>query len=86
MPRRPGSPRKALSTFPIYRLKDDAKGLVVRTVLWAVAIENNTLVVTFSVWGVTLVAAACCLLLLGLAALAVLLVRNPAWGLSHLGS
>jgi hypothetical protein len=75
-----------LSTFPIYRLKDDAKGLVVRTVLRAVAIENNTLVVTFSVWGVTLVAAVCGLLLLALAALAVLLVRNPAWRLSHLGS
>jgi len=75
-----------LSTFPIYRLKDDAKGLVVRTVLRAVAIEHNTLVVTFSVWGVTLIAAACGLLLLALAALAVLLIRNPAWGLPRLRS
>jgi len=72
-----------LSTFPIYRLKDDAKGLAVRTVLRAVAIENGTLVVTFSVWGLTFVAAALALLVLLLAALVVQLIRNPRWGLPH---
>jgi len=73
-----------LSTFPIYRLKDDAKGLVVRAVLRAVAIEGNTLVVTFSVWGLTLFAAPWGLLLLMLATFAVQLVRHPRWGLSGL--
>jgi hypothetical protein len=73
-----------LSTFPIYRLKDDAKGLVVRAVLRAVAIENNALVVTFSLWGLTLFAAAWGLLLLALAIFAVQLIRHPGWGLSPL--
>ena len=73
-----------LSTFPIYRLKDDAKGLVVRALLRAVAIENNTLVVTFSLWGLTLIAAAWGLLLLALAIFAVQLIRHPGWGLSPL--
>ena len=73
-----------LATFPIYRLKDDAKGLVVRAVLRAVAIENSTLVVTVSLWALTLFAAAWGLLLLALAILSVQLIRHPEWGLSPL--
>jgi hypothetical protein len=71
-----------LATYPIYRLKDDAKGLVLRTLLRAIAIENNTLVVTVSLWGLTLSAALWALLLLGVAIFAVQLIRHPRWGLS----
>lgn len=73
-----------LSTFPIYRVKEGAKGLVVRAVLRAVAIENSALVVTFSWWGLTFLAATCGLLMLVLAVVAVQLIRYPGWGLSRM--
>ena len=71
-----------LATYPIYRLKDDAKGLVLRALLRAVAIEKDTLVVTVSLWGLTLSAAPWGLLLLAVAVFAVQLMRHPGWGLS----
>ena len=74
-----------LATHPIYRPKDDAKGLVLRTLLRAVAIEKDTLVVTFSLSGLTLSAAPWGLLLLAVAIFCVQLIRHPGWGLSPLG-
>jgi hypothetical protein len=71
-----------LAAHPIYRLKDDAKGLVLRTLLRSIAIEKDTLVVTVSLWGLTLSAALWGLLLLGVAIFAAQLIRHPHWGLS----
>jgi hypothetical protein len=73
-----------LSTFPIYRPKEDAKGLVVRAALRAVAIEDSSLFVTFSLWALTAFAVAWGLLLLALAVFAVQLTRHPGWGRSRL--
>jgi hypothetical protein len=73
-----------LATYPIYRLKDDTKGLVVRTVLRTVAIEKGALVVTLSLWGITLSGFAWVLLLLAVTVSMVLLIRRPEWGRSAL--
>jgi hypothetical protein len=71
-----------LAAYPIYRLKDDAKGLVVRTVLRTLAIENGALVVTVSLWGITLSGFGWGLLLLMVAVSMVQLARHPGWGRS----
>src|SRR5262245_14679729 len=73
-----------LTTFPVYRLKDDTKGLILRAVLRTVAIEKSALVVTFSLWGLTLSGVTWVVLLLALAVFVVQLIRHPKWGLSLL--
>jgi hypothetical protein len=73
-----------LATFPVYRLKDDAKGLVVRVVLRTVAIQKNALVITLSLWGLTFSGVAWGLLLLTVAVSTVQLIRHPTWGLPRL--
>lgn len=45
--------RRYLDERPVYRLKDDAKGAVVKAALEKIAIEDGRLNVTFSLWRLT---------------------------------
>ena len=69
-----------LATRPVYRFKDDFKGIVLKAALMDVAIEQNTLAVTFSLWNLTVTAAAFALGLIIVLVLIVYLIRHPLWG------
>jgi hypothetical protein len=69
-----------LATRPVYRFKDDFKGFVLKAALVDVAIEQNALVVTLSLWNLTVAAATWALLFLGVLVLIYLLVSRPHWG------
>src|SRR5215510_6713005 len=70
-----------LATRPVYRFKDDFKGVVLKAALVDVAIEQNTLVVTFSLWNLTMTAATFALILIILVLVIYWLIRHPRWGL-----
>ena len=70
-----------LATRPVYRFKDDFKGIVLKATLVNVAIEQNTLAVTFSLWNLTLTAAMFALILIILLLVIYWLIRHPRWGL-----
>jgi hypothetical protein len=70
-----------LAARPVYRFKDDFKGIVLRAALVGVTIEQNTMVVTFSVWNLTLTVAVYALVLVLLLWLIYWLIRHPLWGL-----
>src|SRR5215510_2504757 len=53
-----------LATRPVYRFKDDFKGMVLKAALVDVAIEQNTLAVTFSLWNLTVTTAMFALILI----------------------
>jgi hypothetical protein len=71
-----------LAARPVYRFKDDFKGLVLKAALVDVAIEQSTMVVTFSVWNLTVTVAVYALILVILLWLIYWLIRHPLWGLS----
>jgi hypothetical protein len=70
-----------LAARPAYRFKDDFKGIVVKAALVDVVIEQGALVVTFSVWSLTVTVAIFVLVLIGLLLLVYWLIRHPLWGL-----
>ena len=70
-----------LATRPVYRFKDDFKGVVLKAALVNVAIEQNTLAVTFSLWNLTLTVAMFALILIILLLVIYWLIRHPRWGL-----
>jgi hypothetical protein len=70
-----------LATRPVYRFKDDFKGVVFKATLVNVAIEQNTLAVTFSLWNLTLTVAIFALILIILMLVIYWLIRHPRWGL-----
>ena len=74
-----------LAARPVYRFKDDFKGIVLKAALVGVTIEQNTMVVTFSVWNLTLTVAVYALVLVILLWLIYWLIRHPLWGLSTIG-
>jgi hypothetical protein len=71
-----------LSARPVYRFKDDFKGVVLKAALVDVAIEQNTLTVTFSLWNLTLAAGMFALILIILVLVIYWLIRHPLWGLN----
>ena len=71
-----------LATRPVYRIKDDFKGVVLKAALVDVAIEQNTLAVTFSLWNLTMTAAIFALILIILVLVIYWLIRHPRWGLN----
>jgi hypothetical protein len=75
-----------LATRPVYRFKDDFKGLVLKAALVDVAIEQNTLAVTFSLWNLTLAAGMFALILIILVLVIYWLIRHPLWGLNIVDS
>jgi len=72
-----------LAARPVYRLKDDLKGVVLKAALVDVAIEQNTLTVTFSLWNLTMTAGMFVLTLIILVLVIFWLIRHPLWGLGH---
>jgi len=71
-----------LAARPVYRFKDDIKGVVLKAALVDVAIEQNTLAVTFSLWNLTMTAAIFALILIILVLVIYWLIRHPRWGLN----
>jgi hypothetical protein len=69
-----------LATRPVYRIKDDFKGVVLKAALVDVTIEQNTLAVTFSLWNLTMTAALFALTLIIVAFVVYWLIRHPLWG------
>jgi hypothetical protein len=66
---------------PHRRAQEDFKGIVLKAALVDVAIEQNTLVVTFSLWNLTIAVATLALVLLAVLLVIFLLIRHPLWGL-----
>src|SRR5262245_21479830 len=75
-----------LASRPVYRFKDDFKGVVLKAALVNVAIEQNTLAVTFSLWNLTLTVAMFALILIVLLLVIYWLIRHPRWGLDIVGA
>src|SRR3984957_21079650 len=73
-----------LATRPVYRFKNDFKGFVLKASLVDVTIGHDALVVTFSVWNLTVTCAVLALVLIGLLSIAYLLIRHPLWGLGKI--
>src|SRR5262245_22485642 len=71
-----------LAARPVYRFKDDFKGMVLKAALVDVAIEQNALAVTFSLWNLTVTAATFALILIILMLVIYWLIRHPQWGLN----
>jgi hypothetical protein len=70
----------ALERIPVYRLQDDMKGLAAKVFLDTVTVENNELVITFTLlrltWWVLMYGSALILTI----GFMIALVRNPGWG------
>ena len=71
-----------LAARPVYRFKDDFKGIVLKAALSDIAVERNTLVVTLSLWSLTATVAANALMLIIVVLIVFWLVRHPLWGLA----
>jgi hypothetical protein len=72
---------------PVYRFKEDFKGFVLRAALKDVTIEQNAVMVTFSIWNVTATVAVLAVVLIGVLSAAVyLLMRHPPRGRRSAGS
>ena len=69
-----------LAARPVYRIKDDLKGVVLKAALREVAIEGSTIAITVSVVNLTVILALFVATLLGVAVLIIWLIRHPAWG------
>ena len=76
-----GVAESGIKARPVYRFKDDFKGVVLKAALVDVAIEQNTLAVTFSLWNLTMTAAMFALILIILVLVIYWLIRHPLWGL-----
>jgi hypothetical protein len=70
-----------LASRPVYRFKEDFKGVVLKAALADVAIQDNTLAVTFSLWRLSTMVAVFAFALLAVLLAVLLLVRHPLWGL-----
>jgi hypothetical protein len=75
-----------LATRPVYRFKDNFKGIVLKAALVDVTIEQNILAVTVSLWNLTVTVAAFALGLIVVLLVIVWLIRHPLWGLKNIAS
>jgi hypothetical protein len=73
-----------LATRPVYRFKNDVKGFVLKASLADVTISQNALVVTFSLWNLTVTCAVFAFILIGALSIIYLLIRHPLWGLGKI--
>jgi|HubBroStandDraft_6_1064221.scaffolds.fasta_scaffold522478_2 hypothetical protein len=69
-----------LAARPVYRFKDDAKGLVLKAAITDVAIEGNAVAIGVSLLNLSMMVAVCLLALLVVVVIVVQLFRHPAWG------
>ena len=75
-----------LATRPVYRFKEDFKGVVLKAALVDVSIQQNTLAVTFSLWNLTVTVAIFAVALILVLLAVVYLIRHPLWGLGTIAS
>jgi hypothetical protein len=68
-----------LAERPVYRFKDDLKGMVLNAAITDVAITGNTLVIGVSLWNVTAIVIGFLLVVLLALWLVVVLIRHPMW-------
>jgi hypothetical protein len=73
-----------LATRPVYRFKNDFKGFVLKASLVEVTIGQDALVVTFSLWNLTVTCAILAFVLIGILSIIYLLIRHPLWGLGKI--
>jgi hypothetical protein len=78
--------RAYLAARPVYRFKEDFKGVVLKAALVDVTIRQDTLAVTFSLWNLTVTVATFALVLFGVLFVIFLLIRHPLWGLGTIAS
>ena len=67
---------QVLASHPVYRLKSDVKGLLIRSALESVAVADDKIIVTFSLWSLTITVAFGASCLLAAAVLIGLIVRR----------
>jgi hypothetical protein len=79
-----GAIKAYLATRPVYRFKNDFKGFVLKASLVDVTIGQDALVVTFSLWNLTVTCGIIALVLLGILSIIYLLIRHPLWGLGKI--
>jgi Protein of unknown function (DUF1439) len=72
--------RAYLAARPVYRFKDDLKGIVGKAALGDIAMQPDAIVITLSVTRLTLTVAVGLAALLVIVVLIVQLVRHPRWG------
>jgi hypothetical protein len=69
-----------LAARPVYRFKDDLKGVVLKAAITDVAIEGNAVAIGVSLFNLSVMVAVCLLALLVIVVIVVQLIRHPAWG------
>jgi cell division protein FtsB len=69
--------RQTFERRPVYRIKDDAKGLLLRSALESVTIDDDRIVVVFSLWRLTVSVVMGAVGWIVAAVLVIFLVRNP---------
>ena len=69
-----------LAERPVYRFRDNLKGMVLNSAITNIAIVGNTLVIGVSLWNVTAIGLAFLLVVLLALWLIVVLIRHPMWG------
>jgi uncharacterized protein DUF1439 len=69
-----------LAERPVYRFRDNLKGMVLNAAITNIAIAGNTLVIGVSLWNVTAIVLAFLLVVLLALWLIVVLIRHPMWG------
>jgi hypothetical protein len=73
--------RAYLAARPVYRFKDDIKGIVLRAAISDVTTQTDAIVVNVSLVNLTVTVAIFLTVLLAIVFLIVQLVRHPRWGL-----
>jgi hypothetical protein len=69
--------KDALERRPIYRTKDDIKGMLIKSSLDSVTIEDNRIVLAFSFWRLTISAVLGAISWIGAVLLALVVIRRP---------
>ena len=69
-----------LAERPVYRFRDNLRGMILNAAITNIAISGNTLVIGVSLWNVTAIVLAFVLVVLLALWLIVVLIRHPMWG------
>jgi hypothetical protein len=69
-----------LAARPVYRFKDDLKGMALKAAITDVAIEGNAIAIGVSLINLSVMVAVCLLVLLVIVVVVVQLIRHPGWG------
>lgn len=77
-----GDDSDMLEKTPLYKLKSDFKGIVIRASLEKIWIENGVLHATISLWQLTTTLAVWAVCLVFAVVLAFGLIMSPDWGLA----